>query len=60
MSDYIIEVWDPKSRKYVRAWTGGTLEQAERMVRKPYYRRHTRRMLRVKTEVLYVERGSKP
>ena len=53
---YIIEIWDPKSRRYIPCWEGENINKAYTMYDKPYYSRHTRRMVRIESEILFKDK----
>jgi hypothetical protein len=53
ISLYIIEVWNTKTKKYETYWTGHSIERAEILMNKPYFVRHTRRLIRIDTDLLY-------
>ena len=49
MIRYILEVWG--GSHYYKIWEGRK-QYAETMFNKPYYRKHTRRLVRITTEVV--------
>lgn len=50
---YIIECWNPFKNSYELAGEWNTHEQAVNMFNKPYFRRATRRLVKISNEVLY-------
>lgn len=59
MYTYILECWNPVSQKYIERWKGNNLERAEIMFNKGYFRRTTRRLIRIQTEILYSQRAER-
>lgn len=56
---YILESWNPKSKKYQKLNEWDNIEMAEKMFNKPYNRIHTRRLIKIHSEILYAEKGVK-
>lgn len=54
MTTYIIETWDPKTKKYQKLWEHYNYQRAEIQMNKSYNRRHTNRLIRKDYEILYV------
>lgn len=57
--EYRIEYWNSTICKYVVGWMGNSLDMAEKMMFKPYNRRHTRRLIKITKEILYTEKEKK-
>jgi len=56
---FAIEFWNPKTKKYYTGWTGRTEQWAKIMMDKPYNRPHTRRLLKITTEIVDQKKGYK-
>lgn len=57
---YRIETWNPNRNRYETAWVGGNnFELATRMFHKPYYQRHTRRLVVITEEIMFANKGKK-
>jgi len=54
---YIIEIYDPAHKRYHPTWIGHDYAWAEKMLNKPYNARHTRRLMKVTTELLCKAKG---
>lgn len=50
---FLIEVWEPNTRKYVKCFKNESLTIVEKMLDKPYYLNRRRRVIKTETEVLY-------
>jgi len=57
MIEYILECWNQYRGKYEKFGKFLTIERAEIMFDKPYFKTRTRRLIRIQTEVLYTEKG---
>jgi hypothetical protein len=55
---YILEIWDPKTRKYTLSWRGNKF-YSEIMFHKSYNQYHTRRLLKITEEEIMFERARK-
>lgn len=49
---YRLELYNPKTRKYTETWKGWDYSRAIIMFNKSYNKRHTRRLVRVETDVI--------
>jgi hypothetical protein len=56
---FVLRCWDPAHGRYIERGKYGTLERAEIMFNKPYFRTHTRRLIKISVDVLYTERAEK-
>lgn len=56
---YIIEYWDPKTMKYRSGCEYPDYERTSIMFHKPYSRIHTRRLVKITTEVQLAAKGQK-
>lgn len=54
---FILELWNPITNKYVKHGEWSDMVRAGIMFNKPYNRKHTRRLIKVTSEVLYKEKG---
>lgn len=54
---YRIELYNQDSKRYEVWWSGNDIDKAGRMMFKHYVIRHTRRLIRINEEILYVERA---
>jgi hypothetical protein len=57
MYTYILECYNPYSNRYEDYGEYTTIERAEIMFNKPYFRTRTRRLIIVSKEILYKEKG---
>ena len=57
LTKYIIEFWNPVIRQYQKGYECSSFEWADKMMHKPYNRQHTRRLVKISTEVLYTEKA---
>lgn len=57
--EYSIEVWMPKSRRYFVCYRTPDRERASIMFHKPYNQIHTRRLVKVTTEIQLKAKGTK-
>lgn len=53
MYTYILQCWNPYRGKYEKFGTYSTIERAEIMFNKSYFKTRTRRLIRIQEEVLY-------
>ena len=56
MTEYILEIWNPITNRYQEMWRGSE-EYAKTMFNKPYHVRHTRRLIKQETNILYKEKA---
>lgn len=57
MTKYLIEIYNVSTKKYEFAYETNSLEYAQRMMYKPYYKIATRRLVRVETEIMCTEKA---
>lgn len=54
---YIIDTFDPKTKRYRECYRTHDRLQADKMMSKPYHARHTRRLVEVSRTVLSKKKG---
>lgn len=59
ITKYVIEVYNSSLRKYVPMYETNNFGWAEKTFDKPYYRAHTRRLIVIRTELLYTIKAGK-
>lgn len=55
---YLLKCWNPYRKRYEKYGEYSTLERAEIMFNKPYFKTRTRRLEKVSTDVLYMEKAN--
>ncbi len=59
MSQYRIEFYNQRSKRYSVWWKGNDFARAEIMFNKPYAQFATRRLIKTHEEILYIKRFKK-
>lgn len=57
ITKYILECWNPSRNKYEKFGEYSSIERAEIMFNKPYFRTRTRRLTKISIDELYKEKG---
>jgi len=55
---YRIEIWDKAARKYKEVYASNNYERTGIMFDKPYYSRHTRRLIRTDEQIMLVRKAN--
>lgn len=54
---FILECYNPFKKRYEKFGQYKTIERAEIMFNKPYFKTRTRRLIRISEEILYQEKA---
>ncbi len=55
MIKYRIELWNHVTNRYMIAWEGSNLLMAQKMINKPYYVSHARRLVKIEETIIIKE-----
>lgn len=59
MITYVLECWNPNTKKYEKFGEYDREDRAKIMFNKPYFEKHTRRLLSIETKTIAIAKRSK-